>query len=217
MEEIWRDITGYEGIYQVSNLGRVKSLARIIKRGKIEQHRKQKILTPSLCRGGYLSAIISNEAISKRIKIHRLVAQAFIPNPDNKPQVNHINGVKTDNKMENLEWMTCKENIIHSIRNGMHYNKKIKQEIKCDVCGKIFFRQPNRLNRNCKNFCSRKCKGILMSMELKKKVICIERGKIFNSVKEAADFVGIHDSGISKCLKGKQTTAGGYTWRYAND
>lgn len=105
--EIWKDVVGYEGIYQVSNLGRVKSLPR---NGTIKQER---ILKPHRVQG-YLLAELFNRGAHKGKRIHRLVAEAFIPNPDNKREVNHIDGDKHNNRVENLEWVTSSENQLHA-------------------------------------------------------------------------------------------------------
>ena len=109
MEE-WEDIEGYEGIYQVSNLGRVKSL-------NYNRTKKEKILKPQLHRKGYLYVVLYKEGKGRHYKIHRLVAQAFIPNPENKPEVNHKDEDKTNNKVENLEWTTRRENCNYGTRN----------------------------------------------------------------------------------------------------
>lgn len=92
-EEIWRDIAHYEGLYQVSNFGRVKSFQRRISR----------IIKPSLDSGGYIKVILSKDGTSKNHNVHILVARAFVANPDNNPQVNHLNGDKWDNRSNNLE------------------------------------------------------------------------------------------------------------------
>lgn len=105
--EVWKDVKGYEGFYQVSNLGRVKSLPR---NGTVKRER---ILTPHRV-GGYLHAELNMRGVHKGKKIHRLVAEAFIPNPDNKREVNHIDGNKHNNTVENLEWVTSSENQLHA-------------------------------------------------------------------------------------------------------
>lgn len=102
MEEIWKPVVGYEGLYEVSSLGRAKWL------------KHNKILKPFLMQKRYLMVNLSKEWIVKNITIHRMVVKAFIPNPKNKPQVNHKNWIKTDNRLENLEWCTSSENHLHS-------------------------------------------------------------------------------------------------------
>ena len=118
--EQWKPIKGYEGLYEVSNLGRVKSIPRNGTK-KVER-----ILKQYFDRYGYLYVALS-KTTKKKHKVHRLVTQTFIPNPKNKPQVNHINGDKTDNRVENLEWCTGSENQSHSINNGLRKTKKVIQ------------------------------------------------------------------------------------------
>lgn len=126
-EEIWKDIKGYEGLYQISNFGNVKSL----------NYRRlgfSKNLSLIKEPHGYFQVRFKN----KTFKIHRLVAETFIPNPENKPQVNHIDGNKLNNNVENLEWCTAQENIIHAFKIGLKkptskkgiespHNRKINQ------------------------------------------------------------------------------------------
>lgn len=109
MEEEWRDIEGYEGIYQVSNLGRVKALERIL-------IIPEKIMTNTLTEVGYLQVRLTKNKSAKSELVHRLVAKAFIPNPDNKPEVNHKLGIKTDNRVTELEWNTKSENQLHAYK-----------------------------------------------------------------------------------------------------
>lgn len=118
-KEQWKDIDGYEGYYQISNLGRVKSLERKVV-GYYGADRTLKERIKSLQKSdGYLTVSLSKNGKNKRYKIHRLLAKAFIPNPENKKCINHKNGIKTDNRIENLEWVTRKENLQHAHRNGL--------------------------------------------------------------------------------------------------
>jgi len=112
--EVWKDVVGYEGLYQISTFGRVKSLKRFDTRGNLLKSR----ILKNVSRGnGYLSVDLCKNATAKLFDLHRLVAQAYIPNPDSKPQVNHIDEDKTNNNVDNLEWVTIKENANHGTRN----------------------------------------------------------------------------------------------------
>ena len=169
VKEIWKDIKDFEGLYQVSSLGRVKFVLNNKIRKPYNQDR-------------YSSINFRKNTINKTYRIHRLVAEAFIDNPENKKTVNHINGDKFDNNVKNLEWATYKENQNHAIRI------------------KLF----NPATRS-------------------RKVRCIETGKIYNSIREAARYINLSPAGISKCCTktpykgyiGK--TSGGYHWEYATE
>ena len=104
-EEIWKPVVGYEGLYEVSSYGRVRSLDKYVKysNGRINLH-KGRILSPGKDTNGYLQVILTCNGKHKSIKVHRLIAQAFIPNPDNLPEVNHLDEDKTNNSVDNLEW-----------------------------------------------------------------------------------------------------------------
>ena len=154
MKEIWKDIIGCEGYYQVSNFGRVKRLKRLTlrKNGRLLPV-KEKFLKETKQKSGYLTSFLCIGKQQKTKYIHRLVAQAFIPNPENKPQVNHINGIKNDNRVENLEWCTNKENHIHAVKNKLkfvsgqeNYNSKLTEEEVYIIKGLFEY---TSLNNNC--------------------------------------------------------------------
>ena len=118
MKEVWRPVYGYTGIYEVSNLGRVKSLARKVDRGcKGIKHTKDKILSPAKTKTGYVFVDLYKNNVSKMFLVHRLVAKAFIKQC--KETVNHIDGDKSNNALCNLEWATYSENNKHAYSTGL--------------------------------------------------------------------------------------------------
>lgn len=137
--EIWKDIKGYEGIYQVSNLGNVKSLERkesyCLNGKKIIRKREEKILSKCVDNQGYVIVALSLKRKIKYFKVHRLVATYFVDNPKNNDVVNHIDCNKVNNNANNLEWCTTKDNINHAFKNNLikHYTRKIKciEDNKC--------------------------------------------------------------------------------------
>jgi len=110
-----KDIENYEGLYSIADYGSLISNAKKWVRG----FKKATFIKPKVNKYGYLQAVLQSNKTTKTVLIHRLVATAFIPNPDNKPEVNHINGIKTDNRVENLEWVTSSENKKHAYKNGL--------------------------------------------------------------------------------------------------
>mgnify|MGYP003463631969 FL=1 len=141
MDEEWRDIEGYEGLYQVSNLGRVKSFNYRGHKGCIE------ILTPRLDGKGYEMVALYKEGKVRNTKVHRLVAQAFIPNPNNYPQVNHKDENKTNNDVKNLEWCTNKYNHNYGTRNE-RVGKSLSKKVICITTGEIF----NSMREACRKY-----------------------------------------------------------------
>lgn len=111
--ELWKDIPDYEGLYQASNLGNIRSLDHIRKNGTNNYMQKGKLLKFNKNTSGYLQVRLSKNGIAKTYRVNRIIALTFIDNPLNKETVNHINGNKLDNRIENLEWATHKEQIEH--------------------------------------------------------------------------------------------------------
>lgn len=196
MTEIWKDIAGYEGLYQVSNLGRVKSLPRELKRFAGRKCiTKERILTAHPNSKGYLRVQLKKDGTEERRFLHRLVAEAFIPNPDSKGEVNHLDNVPTNNGVENLEWVTHKENMEWASKCGrFDHLKEIHSRY-----GKMNIEK------------ARKC--------VERKVCLIDENGIvikkFNTLTDACNAYGLDSGGLCRCCQGKQKTCGGYRWRYA--
>ena len=167
--EEWRDIPGYEGLYQVSNLGRVKSMERVIhfpanhRNKAYSRIQKERIVRP-ITMGGYLGFNVGNK---KKMYVHRAVALAFIPNPDNKTDVNHIDGDKYNNQLENLEWVTRKGNMRHAFSNGLvgYHNPSNKKRVRISLPNgfeKVFecIEYAAKYIGVCSSGVSRACSGI---------------------------------------------------------
>ena len=122
-QEIWKDVIGYEGLYKISNYGIVKSLPRN------GCGSKEKIISKQLNNCGYMTVLLNKANIRKRHLVHRIIAFAFIPNEFNKPDINHIDGNKANNNINNLEWVTKSENVIHSMKNGLKKDYGIGREV----------------------------------------------------------------------------------------
>lgn len=168
-QEIWKDIVNFEGIYQISNFGNLKSFKR---------NREGHVLSEKDKRGHYLSVILCYQSKTRCTRIHRLVAEAFIPNPENKPQVNHIDGNKQNNRVDNLEWATAIENMAHARETGLssfiamnHYNQIERpfKIIQCDLSGKFLAEYKNAKDASdASGVCQRNILQVANKTEYKK-------------------------------------------------
>lgn len=127
MIEKWKPVKGYEGLYEVSSLGRIKSLSKRVDSGKCHRSYPEKILKPGKDSKGYLRVVLSDyNHKSHTYKLHRLVAEAFIPNPKKLPEVNHIDGNKANDSVDNLEWIGRSDNLKHAYKNALKSVKGAK-------------------------------------------------------------------------------------------
>lgn len=184
MKEIWKKIDEFED-YEISNKGRVKS-------------KKRNIILKQIIKGGYCYVGLYNNKKHKNIRVHRIVAKMFIPNTKNKPQVNHMNGNKRDNRVENLEWVTCSENMIHSYANGLQ--KPIDKKI-CIQNGK-------RVGKMYAKIHAEKLSKKIEQYDKNHKFI-----KTWESIEKAKRELNVFH--ITECCQGKRKTAGGFIWKYA--
>ncbi|MFR5544762.1 MAG: NUMOD4 motif-containing HNH endonuclease [Intestinibacter bartlettii] len=190
--EIWRKIEGFES-YEVSNMGRVRSLDRVSCSG----HKLTgKVLIPTQNQYGYLIVSLYKNGTRYIKRVHRLVSVAFIPNPEGKPQVNHIDGDKSNNRVSNLEWATAKENCQHAYNAGLHKPIKHTEESKKKMSeshkGKQFTEEHKRK----------------LGEAHKKQVICITTNETFDYIREAEKKYNVANQSISACCKGRLKSAG---------
>ena len=183
MQEIWKDIESYEGLYQISNLGNVKSVERIVKRGTNFKPVRERVLSVG-DKDGYKHVILSKNGKPKTGWVHRLVAEAFLSNPDKLPVVNHKDENPSNNCVENLEWCTNYENAHHAIENGLWENV-FKASTKTNEARKI------------------KCKAVSKTTG---------NEIYFQSISEAERY--FNNRHICDVLKGKRHSVQGYTMQY---
>lgn len=182
--EIWKDVPSFEGFYQASTLGRIQSLERsIIKKDGKSNYIKETIRIVTFNKYGYLNVTLHKISYHKTYSVHRIVANTFIPNPDNKPQINHKDGIKTNNRACNLEWATPKENIHHAWENGLA--------------------ESSRLNM------SERAKKRIGGLNSKARIVVNrDNGVYYDTVTEAAFSIGMIRQRLNKMLSGtlKNTT-----------
>lgn len=194
-EEVWKDITGYEGLYQVSNLGRVKSLAREVFTGVYMRQIPETIkISQKHSSGNYRSIVLSKEGKKTPRLIHRLVAEAFIPNPNNKPEIDHKDGDPTNNNSNNLRWATRKENNNFPIHK--HRVSESKKGCKSSQCGKF-----GKLHHNSIPVVRISFNGVVAEYE------CLM----------AAARDGFNLNAVWNCCNGRVKTHKGYRWMYKSD
>ena len=207
--------------YEISSYGNLKRT----------KDGKARLIKPEILKKGYLRVAIYENGKRKRYLVHRLVAEYFIPNPLNKSQVDHINNKTSDNKVENLRWVTPKENVQHSIEQNRFVTDK---KINAYKVRKLTKEQINNLkkqgfqkgsipwNKGKKGLYSHteewKQQAKMRMKEANKikqtPVICVETGEIFESQMEASRIKKISQGNIGSCLRGKRNIAGGYHWKY---
>ena len=235
MIEIWKPVKGFEN-YEVSNLGQVKSL-------NYNRTKEAKILRLCKNKDGYLTVTLYKNGKGYAKKVHRLVTAAFIPNPEGKTEVNHIDGNKTNNRVENLEWATHSENMHHAWETGLcepltgenhpmygkHHTEETRKKLSKALTGENHPMYGKQLSEEHKKKLSESHKGKYTGKYTGKKnprarkVICITTGETFNCILEAEEKYNIVHQSISKCCKGKYKSAGKLptgeklVWRYAED
>ena len=202
MDEVWKDIPEYEGLYQVSNLGNVRSL-------NYRRSGELKLLKQNTTKKGYKRVVLCKNGKEKNCRVHRLVAMTFIPNPNDYKEVNHKDENPSNNNVNNLEWCTNEYNINYGTRNkraseskkGKHRSEETKKKISASHKGKYKGKDhPN-------------AKPILM---YDRKGNFIKR---FDSIVDANEYLGKYRycNGITLCLRGRTKTAYGYIFKYADE
>ena len=185
MGEIWKEVKGFDG-YLVSNLGRVKSL----------KHKGEHIMSAYTGKIGYKVFTFTRNKKIVIVYLHRLLAEAFIPNPDNKKVIDHIDGCRTNNDLSNLRWVTHKENM-----NNPLCIKKMKEAVRPPITdeAKIKLRENYRYDAH------------------EKPVKCIDTGIVYQSAAEAFRQTGVNFKGISRVCTGKRKSYHGTHWEFANN
>ncbi len=199
IKEVWKDIRGYEGLYQVSDFGNVKSLERKSWNGYKWFIKKEKILKPRPLKSGYLRVSLCKDGIAKDYLVHRLVAIAFIPNPDNLPKVNHKDENKENNCYFNLEWCDSKYNSNYGTAIERSKNNK-----------------PSMSGKNNPMY-GKSGKDSPSSKKIVQLTLDNEFIRIWDSISEVAIELGFNTSTISKCCRGIKHKHKDFKWMYYED
>ena len=189
--ENWKPVVGYEGLYEVSDQGRVRSYRRC---SKYSKERQPKLLAGNKKWTGYIEIQLYDGYGNKKYSpAHRLVAEAFIPNPDGKPEVNHKNGIRDDNRAENLEWVTCSENHKHAFKE-LHKEHSRSTKGKASKNRKLTYEQAESIRADCRQGTEiAKEYGVSTSI-----VYNIKHGRFYN-VKEGESVRMINDLEVFNC------------------
>lgn len=212
MLEEWKFINGYESIYEVSSTGKIRSVDRTIKRKSGSMKVRGRLLSPSLLihpKGKgvakYYSVTLSKNGISKHFLIHRLVAEAFIPNPLNKTQVNHIDGNGLNNMVENLEWVTPNENMLHAWNSGI-----IADEVRKNLSTRSK-KYRGRNNPNWKGFCA------IIDSNGNDVRLCETLTEAQDWIREHTKWKNARLSHIGEVCQGKAKQAYGFRYEYRKE
>lgn len=186
--EEWRPVVGYEGLYEVSSLGRVRRL------------KTDYIFSVVLDSYGYPIVTLKTPTMTKTCKVHRLVALAFIPNPDNRPQIDHIDGVKTNNKVGNLRWVTSKQNMQnpHTVEACRKLGIELweRPEYRDKVLSAMHSESAVKKRRAVQESAEYRARQSAAKDDIKRKVQCIETGVTYDSITEAAKAFGISSTAV---------------------
>lgn len=229
--EIWLPVSDFEGLYEISNIGRVRSVNKQVFNGFAYYERKGHVLAPHLRPNGYYSAMLYKDGKYKCFAVHRLVALAFLPNPENKPFIDHIDGNPQNNKLENLRWCTQKENMANSTSRermlaarkfgpehhcyGKHWPEERKKKMSRTIREKGF--TPEQLAERAERarHIPRPHGG---EHHFAKPVSQFTKDgnlvRTWPSITDAAKELGILTNAICQCLKGKSKSCAGHIWKY---
>lgn len=199
MTEEWRSVCGFEGLYEVSSTGKIRSLDRYVNsRNNSREFKKGVTMKAQINHKGYMTVVLHKENKPYSKTVHRIVAEAFLENKNNLPQINHKDTNKTNNNASNLEWISNYDNMQHAIKHGC-YKNAFTEKTKAAVL------------RNQKNAVQKLRKPVTQCDRYGNKI------RDYKSITEAGTALGISSSHIGLCCKGKRAFCGGFKWKYKED